>query len=297
MTVTGTGLKVSENRVTLSVLELTPTHEELLRERYGEAVVLRERAPGRLDCASEHNCRPMKGGLHIESSIDEAVDCTGGFIVRRELNGGQLAMLTAGHCLEIAREPDEDQVNDDWQHNNDPFGDAKYETWLSNAGADVGLIGLHSTEVSAMSVYNQLALKSNNSSPVVIRNVTDVLHSSFQNEGTLICRYGITTDSVCAEIIEQGETLPSCKYLMTGCKPIQGLWVYDMDSRGGDSGGPVYIVASSTARVALGTHVHSSDEVNTSPPYSSWYSPIDRAQTTYDSMFNDWFTVCTDSNC
>lgn len=297
--INSTGIKGDRNAVIVGIDGLTPAIERLLDDMFGPGLIYEESSPAVIDvCTSEHNCRPMKGGLHIESSINQAVACTAGFIVRREQNGAQLSVLTAGHCIEIAREPNENTiVNDDWQHNNDPFGDAKYETWLGGANADVGIIGLHSSEISTMTNKNQLALKATNSSPVSIRNVTSVLAPVYQTVGLEMCRYGMTTDSVCDAITATGVQRKSCRYGNTGCKWIMLTWEYGVDSKGGDSGGPVYVVVSSTDRVALGTHIHSSDETQDPQPWRSWYSPIGVAQSTYDSMYNDWFTLCQDSDC
>lgn len=278
-------INTRENQVRVGLLNPTEQVETMLRERFGASIATFAANHAVIDaCNSEHDCFPIKGGLHIESSVNTGVDCTAGFVVRRELNGGQLALVTAGHCVELARENSSYTVNDPWNHgpNNSVFGSGKYETWHTGSDADVGLVGLSSSTVSDMTSasYNRLFTRAGtlNTSPIVNTYVVGSLASVYQDVGDQVCRYGIASDRDCGVIVDDDATMNSCRYGTTGCRPIDHTIIWSLDSIGGDSGGPMFVYESSNEVVVLGSHVHSSDETNpnTPTPYRSWYSPVDR---------------------
>jgi hypothetical protein len=287
-----TGIDTSGNTVVVGVSKLTPEIEASMQSKFGDGLSFRESPHAVLDaCNSVDDCRPMKGGIHIYSAYDTSVNCTAGFIVRRTQNNGQLAVLTAGHCVELGQSASGDAgVNTPWRHNGNQFGLSKYETWHSDYNADVGLVGLDPSEVTAMTTKNRLFT----GSTTTIRTVVDWFDDTEQSEGDQVSRYGLTSHSDTGVIVDDDITHDSCKTQTTGCRPIRHTTEVDFDSTGGDSGGPYYLAVNTTDRIAMGTHVHSDPDA---PGAHGWYSSIDWGRGTYFDHFGDLYSLCVTSAC
>lgn len=69
------------------------------------------------------------------------------------------------------------------------------------------------------------------------------------------------------------------------------------DSQGGDSGGPVfYPGGTGTNKIALGTHVHSTEGSHGAVGFS-WWSPFDTGRNTFSAMHGYTYTMCITSSC
>jgi hypothetical protein len=233
----------------------------------------------------------MKGGLSIVGPAGN--ECTSGFIVRRTLHNGALAVLTAGHC--IAAEP----MESIWKHNNDRFGETKYQTWSDGENddklGDVGLIELDVTEADALAAANKIFVFNGSSNHEL--SITSYVPNGVQTEGTPACIYGTNSNnSECGLAILDYDERHSSPRTINGQTVTK--WILhtnelpiDMDS--GDSGGPVYRNISSGVRYAMGTHVHSTNGAGA----FSWYTPYQWGQTAYLNETPDYYTLCIDANC
>ncbi len=277
------GIHISTNTVAVGVNRLTSSASDQLAKRFGDGLEVFEQAPANSDaCTSTNNCRPMKGGLSI-ISVANGNECTSGFMVRRVQNGGQLAILTAGHCVH------NDPINGDWKHNGVAFGDRKVDTWSNHSDGDVALIELKPSEV--VPVANQLYVF--DGSTGFIKTVTTYISNASQTEGSQVCAYGTNSnDSACVTILHVDET-HSSKLGSTS------LWIdhtntFGLDMTLGDSGGPIYKVLTDTARGAMGTHVHSTDGAGA----FSWYTPFEWGRTAYTAASGgDYYYLCVTASC
>jgi hypothetical protein len=277
------GLHISTNTVAVGVHRLTSSATSQLVGRFGDGLEVFEQAPANSDaCTSTNNCRPMKGGLSIVSLTYPYNECTSGFMVRRVQNGGQLAILTAGHCVH------NDPINGDWKHGTVVFGDRKDDTWSNHSDGDVALIELRPSEV--VPVANQLYVYNGTS---YIKTVTTWISNAQQTQGSQACAYGTNSNkSDCVTILHVDEVHSS---------PLgsQSNWIdhtntYGLDMDPGDSGGPIYKVLSDNARGAMGTHVHSTNGAGA----FSWYTPFEWGRTAYTNKTGgDYYYMCTTATC
>lgn len=103
-------------------------------------------------------------------------------------------------------------------------------------------------------------------------------------------------------ITDPNETKESCADPNPGaevCHDIRNTKVYNYNLIPGDSGGPIYQVATSTTRYAMGTHVHSV-EGNTVPVIGQdgWYTPYGSGQTAYVlASPGDNYSICVTAAC
>jgi hypothetical protein len=276
------GLHISTNTVAVGVYGLTSAATSQLIGRFGDGLEVFEQSPANSDACDTNNCRPMKGGLSI-FSVANGNECTSGFMVRRVQNGGQLAILTAGHCVH------NDVINGDWKHNGVAFGDRKVDTWTNHSDGDVALIELKTSEV--VPVANQLYVF--NGSAGFVKTVTTWISNLSQTQGSQVCAYGTNSNnSACVTILHVDET-HSSKLGNTS------IWIdhtntFGLDMIPGDSGGPIYKVLSDNARGAMGTHVHSTDGVGA----FSWYTPFEWGRTAYTAASGgDYYYMCTTASC
>jgi Trypsin len=276
------GLHVSTNTVAVGVYRLTSGATSQLIGRFGDGLEVFEQSPANSDSCSTNNCRPMKGGLSI-FSVANGNECTSGFMVRRVQNGGQLAILTAGHCVH------NDALNATWKHNGIVFGNRKFDTWTNHSDGDVSLIELKESEV--VPVANQLYVF--DGSAGFVKTVTTWISNLSQTQGSQVCAYGTNSNnSACVTILHVDET-HSSKLGNTS------IWIdhtntFGLDMIPGDSGGPIYKVLSDTARGAMGTHVHSTDGVGA----FSWYTPFEWGRTAYTAASGgDYYYMCTTASC
>lgn len=281
--VTRTSVDVTGNQVVVGVYEMTASKIEQLHERFGSTISVVDSALAVADaCNSVHDCRPIKGGLHIESSYDGG-DCTSGFVSKRSDTGG-LVIVTAGHCIEVH----ETSINTVWRHNADGFGHSKYETWFDDSLADVGLISIVSDETPTYK--NEVYVGAGN-----VRKIVSWSQQSWQSEGDQVFRFGLASGYDGGLIVDADVANESC--VGSDCRTITRTVEVDFDSTSGDSGGPIIGIAASGGvnRIALGTHVHSDPDTWADP--HGWYSPIDQGVSAYLGVAGHNYSVCTSSSC
>lgn len=274
-----TGVSDLDNAVVIGVEHPTDAIEAALMARYGEGLQFRPDSVSFADaCTSDHNCRnPIKGGLEINphlGDIGTTHRCTSGFVVLD--TNGYYKIMTAGHCVDYWGGYDQT-----WYHNDDLFGHGRYDTFVNGAElpADVGLTTIQNSEIP--SPNNQIYTGNGN-----VRNITGVRDWDGWPIDGAVQRYGTNSgwDSGTLKlrrVVRESRielTGPDLVMLVTQANEIS------FDSKGGDSGGPVYALAPSggTNRLALGVHVHSGDDSD--PNSRSWYSPQDVARQLYDDI-------------
>jgi hypothetical protein len=227
------------------------------------------------------------------------VACTSGYLVKRTDLPSVRQILTAGHCLAKAG-----GVGEVWEHdaNGPNIGTAQTNTFAEHPAlggthdSDVGLIGI---QASSLPTTKNQFIAGNSGGPIVAAVDSYFLHVS-QDEGDLVCRYGVTSKRDCGLVIEEDAANRSCLNPDdTGCKWIERTWVVDFDSCGGDSGGPVFLYAypPGSVHVAYGTHVHSTLGCS-STSGSSWYSPYDIGRNEWQSIHPtiQW-NICLTPSC
>ncbi len=279
----------SQNTLRIGVTGLTADAEAKLKQRYGADIVVFETEVAHSDvCDASDNCRPMKGGIAINHTGGQPGECTSGFVVERTDNAS-LAILTAGHCIEVLGGFDQA-----WQHNSQGFGRALYETWEpgGTGDADVGLITIQSPDVALMTNKNQMR-RTNGS----VANVTSYTVNPVQ--GGQACRVGHASGHDCGQI----------RFSDVGhWSDVAGwssMWAshtveVDFDSAGGDSGGSVFYYPGGgtccTPVRALGTHVHSLAPADN----TGWFSSIWMGRTDYDAIpspVNYAYDICLSASC
>jgi hypothetical protein len=284
------GIDVRANRLQIGVADHGPETEARLQSRYGNGVAVLETKVAHSDvCDGTNDCRPIKGAIAVNPTGAAPGRCTAGFVVERTDNAA-LAILTAGHCVEVWGGFDQA-----WQHNSQGFGRALYETWEpgGSSDADVGLITIQSPEVALMTNKNQIR-RTNGS----VANVSAYI-SGHPLQGGQACRVGTTSGHDCGSvrISDVGHWSVVAGW--------HWMWVshtveVDFDSAAGDSGGPVFRYPGGGTCCspvwALGTHVHSLDpEDNT-----GWFSPITRGVGDYNdipSPVNYTYRLCLTAAC
>lgn len=291
--VTMTGIAVGTNKVDVGVDGLTEAAVKALSSEFGDGLSFRDEPLAEADACSgasgTTDCRPMKGGLRIYIGADPTRQCSSGFIVRRSSNGGQLSVLTAGHCI-AGPYP----VNTPWYHNGSQFGLSKFHTWANNSGADVGIIEIDANSTDRPTSANRLWIFNGTTGGQY--TVTYQTPDVYQTAGVQACAYGsLSNDSECGTVgpnVNVSHTSPAWGVTNT----ITGTYEYSINLIPGDSGGPIYQVLSGTARAALGTHVHSTSGGIGDPGYG-WYSTIARGQLVYDQVTTDSYTLCVTAAC
>ena len=288
--VTNTGIDLIGNTVHIGVHHLTEGQEAELVLRFGQEVVIREQPPAVADACPVSNCRPMKGGMKI-TSVTGSWDCTSGFVVRRTFHGARLSILTAGHCVDLARTT---TTGGNWYHSdsgtNVVFGNGKYETWFDNSDADVGLIELDDDEIPTSA--NKMYI--NNGSSGAIYTVTGYVPDSNQTVGSQACAYGHASNNSECEFVTDADESNVSEAAGT-FYDILHTKEYSWNLIGGDSGGPIYQVASGTNRLAMGTHVHSQSGGGSG---TGWYSPYQRGRDAYVAVSGgDWYYICNTAGC
>lgn len=283
------GIRPSLNTIRIGVLKLTSDKDEALKTAYGADVVVYETEVAHSDvCDAFDDCLPMKGGIAIRRSNSTLTQCSAGFVVRRTDTSG-LAILTAGHCIEV-----HGGEGAAWKHNTVTFGVALKETWVGlvpspghRGPSDVGLISIQTEDVPA--TKNQMR-RTNGS----VASVTSYLLTPI--EGGQACR-----------VAQQGHKCGPISDPDVGhASPAGGgnMWVDHtaevfpvVDAINGDSGAPMFYypgggTCCSPVR-ALGTHVHSrnpEDEM-------TWFSPYWVGRSDYDDRFPYTYNICLSASC
>jgi hypothetical protein len=271
-----TAIWTTGNAVMVGLEDPIPETKATLIARYGAGLAFRvDRASQADACNNDHDCRPMKGGLEINprlNVIGTGARCTSGFVVRD--TNDYYKILTAGHCIEYY-----DGYGSAWYHNDDMYGHGRYETFGIGATrtADVGLTTIADSEIPA--ITNQIYTGNGN-----IRFITGTRGLWDWPEQGEVQRYGTNSGWDQGTIRFRNVSRPSTVQGYGTMTITQAVEV-SFDSRGGDSGGPVYAVAPSGGanRLALGTHVHSDDETVVTNPHG-WYSPEDVGRALYASL-------------
>jgi Trypsin len=215
----------------------------------------------------------MKGGLEINPTATYGGNpwCTAGYVVRD--TNGYYKILTAGHCIQYHGGYDQP-----WYHHADGYGHGRYETFGIGVSrtADVGLTTIADSEIPT--IKNQIYTGNGN-----VRNITGTRNLWEYPEGAPVQRYGTNSGWDSGTIVIRGVSRPSCVDGY-GCMTVTQSVEVSFDSKGGDSGGPVYAVAPSGGinRIALGTHVHSDPDTETDA--HGWYSPQDVGRALYDAI-------------
>lgn len=281
-------IREDSNTIRIGVHDLTATAEKELKSRYGADAVVFEASVAQSDaCAGGSNdCRPMKGGLAINHDGGQVGECTSGFVIRRT-DSGALGLLTAGHCIQVHGGFDET-----WRHNSIAFGHALYETWVpgGSGNADVGLIDLFSGEEAQMTAKNRVRRTNQGEASVTVVSAP-VLHGQ-------ACRIGVTSGQDCGMITDTDDANWSA---VQGWQSMNVLHtaVFDKDSLGGDSGGPVIFYPGGgsccSPVTALGTHVHS----GTVAESTSWFSPYSWGRSAYSDLFpgGQTYNICLTPSC
>lgn len=236
---TRTGIDIIGNRVRVGIEGLDDSAATTIKERFGQSIEVYEATAAVSDACPQTGCRPIKGGIRIDGANGRP--CTSGFLVRRTQHGARLAVLTAGHCIEV-----NDGLGGVWTHGNDQFGDGKYETWADNTDADVGIIEVDDSEIptSANKVY--LDPVPDDQTPGTVYTITGTLPDNNQTVGSSVCVYGYASnDSWCGSITDYDQANESVveDYPTNGTdtsKTIVHTKEYNRNLIGGDSGGPVY---------------------------------------------------------
>lgn len=284
-----TAILVDRNEVLVGIDGLTSERAASVADVFGPGLAFEESKPAQADCANGNNCRPIKGGIAVDSST--GWPCTSGFVVKQS-GGGPLRLLTAGHCLDVAGD-----VGIDWKHNSIKFGDALNDTWQANyvRTADVGLIDIDSGELAQMTNDNAMHRGNGEVWPVIGR-----VNGANQMQGALVYRYGRASGTDHGLINGLYASRQSCVGPpINQCMTVTQTIRVDFDSIGGDSGGPVwyYVPASPGLNViAMGTHVHSDDE-DVDPTPFGWYSPIDVGAAQYNTNWGITYSLCTTPGC
>lgn len=222
-----------------------------------------------------------------------------------------MGILTAGHCLWINGGRYNNALNKQWSHVDpdaeDLIGFSKWDTFEASANGDVGIIGLQPEDVP--STANRMYINSNGSSGSTY-SVTAYVSNGNQTVGSQACAYGYkSNDSECVKIEILDETMDSCVTPIGEpevCRAIDHVNVYGWNLIGGDSGGPIYQVATSTTRYLLGTHVHSEDDPvgdTDGSPGLGWYTPYEWGRWTYQGVSQaqsgtmDSYNLCVTASC
>lgn len=211
-------------------------------------------------------------------------DCTAGYVAKRP--DGRLVLVTAGHCIKIGGE-DNDNI---WKHRSDGpnLGRADYDdsVWCcvdqNSPGGDVGFFLIY--ESQEPSVKTEAIVHHDNATVKKIRaDLAD--WAPQQEEGEVVCRMG--HGSIDQDDGFSGYAPKKCgviRYVEVERKSVVSgystRWVdfvnaWEGDSTGGDSGGIVFVSVpgKSDEIYLLGTHIHSSTDNNGADGYS-WYEPV-----------------------
>jgi hypothetical protein len=277
-----TAIKTESNVVLAGVDGLTEAASSRLVGDFGPALVVQEDSPAQADACTYANCRPIKGGITIGPAIDPTA-CTSGYVVKRVSNG-QLLLLTAGHCIHV-----KGGVGVRWLHASNEFGTSQQETWVLNGtkDADVGLIAIDANEIPA--IKNQF-----HQGGGVVNSVVNWADASEQVSGGQACRSGRASGLDCDVITAQNVSRPSC-VTGVGCMTVGKAVEMGYDSIGGDSGGSVFYTMGAN-KIALGTHVHSTEGSHGAAGFS-WWSPFDTGRNTFNAMFGWTYTMCITAGC
>src|SRR6185503_7314458 len=186
-------------------------------------------------CYSRSDCRPAKGGLEIRRS-DSGAACTTGLMVR-VVGSSEVRLLTAGHCVAMTGGSGTSRT---WTHDGTGFAYSEAYVWSDGADADVGVLN-----VNAGSVGDERSIVFESSTTDLVP-MTGWKPTVEQIQGSLVCRAGATSGSVCGTVVQTNATKG------VDGRSIDHQWVVDFDACPGDSGGP-YTVGD----VAWGLHTDS----------------------------------------
>ncbi|OGO58664.1 MAG: hypothetical protein A2V85_15305 [Chloroflexi bacterium RBG_16_72_14] len=291
--ITGVTLQVRNNRIIVSVSprdaagEAAAAASRKLSAALGFEVTVREEAAA----SADHNCpasgcMPIKGGIGVRDDNGN-FPCTVGYLAKRyDTSPDSLVAVTAGHCVKLG-------AGGYWQHGTNPDnyinvggpgvknGD-RLETFHDYWNADVGVITTRQLSDANRRVRNLLLSYPTSEQEA---DVTGYVAHASQQENTVVCRTGLTTEVICGIIVDIDDTRLST--VRRDDNSIIESWhidhtvVYRADALGGDSGGPVYVTTlpypySRYKATLYGTHVHSYESATWHADKNGWYSPIDR---------------------
>lgn len=277
-----TGIDVRANRVIVGLAEPTAAKTAALEGQFGRGFYTRQEGSSHADACTYRDCwlpQKNKGGIHIYKTNGQ-FPCTSGFIVRRA-GTSTYAVLTAGHCLAV-----QGGANQRFRHGDAAVynvGDSKSNTWFNGADADAGIIDILSTTVPSPK-------NSFHAGGGTIRSLNAVKSHASQVVGLFVCRSGLGTGAqTCGHIFAVNVTRNS-EVTGVGVRSIQFQVEVDFDSKGGDSGGPMY--ASNTG---FGIHVDSQRPDGVGK--HGWYSTLEFARREYFNVSGLSYNFCLTSDC
>ncbi len=214
------GIDERANRVLLGVADLTATHEQTLRSKFGPTINVVSMDPPELAaCTSRAACTPPTiGGINTNSP---SATCTTGFIART--NGSLVPwILTAGHCFLGS-------TGQTWTHNSSTIGTGAWQRFVNGSNADVAGIA----PASGTSISNKVYA----SSTLDVRSITSTISNASQSVGTTVCRAGRVSGYTCGQITVADESLN-----FGGGKILHHFKRSNISSAVGDSGGSMILV-------------------------------------------------------
>lgn len=286
------GIDPVRNAVIVGLESPTDAIEARLVAEFGPGLTFRQQSPAVDDaCISVSDCWPPKGGFDI-TAVQTANRCTSGWIVKRTDQSGTRQILTAGHCIFVGG-----GNGAAWKHGSSGpgIGDGQSNTWVGSGThkSDVGLVGIVTTKVPP--VRNQFIWGL--SGGPLVSAATATRASNLQWVGDGVCRFGITSYRDCGQIVMEDVARKSCINL-TNCKWIDRTWEVNIDSQGGDSGGPIYFNTGSSPYLVYGTHVHSDDgPYDPGPNGRGWYSPFNIGRDEYFGITGVYYNLCLTAAC
>jgi hypothetical protein len=234
--------EIPDNVVEVGVKGLTPAAKETLKADYGPGVrVVEDETFGPAACPDSNCANPLKAGLKIDIPAGGG-SCTSGFHTRGY--GGNIKMLTAGHCNEGLAIPSA-------QYEHPGFGDIGrfVETSITNTPyelkADAGLINIWDSQGSRkffVSVAQGL------------RNVTAVQNKTQEIVGQVVCKSGFVGGYGCGYLETTSATYNAYGHLFYKQRRAS-----TSNAKGGDSGGPVFY--GTTAKGVVSAYGKSSGKV------------------------------------
>ena len=239
-----TSYSTKENKVVLTLAQLTPSEEARVRDlaKIEGVFVRRVDKPtlrGVADSCNVTFCNaPFRGGRQIVSNGGSG--CTGAFIARGRTSPTQNWTMTAGHCVQIG--------GTTWnaKDESNAFSLLGVTAFGHSAGHDSGIVS-----ISTFGGWNSPApkpfviVKDSSTVPddIIFTNYNPsykITATSFSSMGQVLCRTGATTGTECGEVSDLGadESMAWPDGTTHTYHPMGNINV--CGAKGGDSGGPYY---------------------------------------------------------
>jgi hypothetical protein len=286
--------------VGLEKARITSSDRAKLASRFGDAVLVKATSAGSDDACFLSGCMPTRGGIGMLSTV-KGNPCTIGFTVKiyqhPTLSTPRHGLLTAGHCFRVDADSG---YGVQWRHelsnSSTVVGFAYEETFTENGDADAGVMTAHNTPATK----NLLVWRTTGET----KSITSVADNAAQNEHDMICRIGRTSQRDCGEIREGGLEQNRITTVSGYIRHLHNQMVVNIDSQGGDSGGPYYMPIGASSAKAYGIHIHSTD-----PPYGpmpwdelgegpeGWFSTMEWSAVQLSSEWGVIIGACITATC